>query len=149
MEGNTLYKSGKEIDFEAAVDTYRRALALLPDTSIGRERDTARDKKKNEAPATDVAASKVDVPVMAESGIVELTDEQAAALEREENRQQEEADRLWRQMQDEESQRQGNPIREIETKIEEIRGFLYGNISAAYVALNKDSEAVDAATQCE
>jgi hypothetical protein len=148
MEGNTLYKSGKEIDFEAAVDTYRRALAVLPDTTIGREREAARKTEKSDPPAADAGVSTADVPVMAQSGIVELTDEQAASLEREETRKREEEARRQQPKQDEELRRQGDPIREIETKIEEIRGFLYGNISAAFVALNKDSEAVEA-TQCE
>lgn len=149
MEGNTLYKSGKEIDFEAAVDTYQRALAVLPDTSLGRARDEEREKNKADRQAVDAAASKLDVPDMAESGIVELTDEQAAALESEEKRKQEEEAQLQQQNQHKESQRQGDQIKEIEGRIEEIRGFLYGNISAAYVALDKDSEAVEAASQCK
>lgn len=149
MEGNTLYKSGKEIDFEAAVDTYQRALAVLPDTSLGRAREEAREKNKVDRQAVDAAASKVNVPNMAESGIVELTDEQAAALEQEERRKQEEEARLQEQNQQKESQQEGDQIKEIEERIEEIRGFLYGNISAAYVALDKDSEAVEAATQCK
>ena len=151
-EGNELYKSGKEIDLEAAIETYRRALADLPETSVERARKAAQEKKRAEASRGDAKAEDEKtaiVPTMPKSGIVELTDEQAAALEQEEDRKRQEALRAQQQAEEKERNKANDEIQQIEEKIEEIKGFLYGNISAAYVALNKDSEAVEAASKCE
>jgi hypothetical protein len=154
-DGNELYKSGKEIDFEAAIETYQRALAALPETSIERARKESQEKKRSEALKTD---SKVEdtapepnsaVPTMPESGIVELTDEQAAELEKEETRKREEALQAQQRSEEDAQAKEDDQIHQVEKKIEEIKGFLYGNISAAYVALNKDTEAVEAASKCE
>jgi hypothetical protein len=89
------------------------------------------------------------VPAMPESGIVELTDEQAAELEKEETRKREEALQAQRRSEEDAQAKEDDQIYQVEKKIEEIKGFLYGNISAAYVALNKDTEAVEAASKCE
>lgn len=154
-DGNELYKSGKEIDFESAIETYQRALDALPETSIGRMRKELREKQRADASKTDdtvegqASGRNPSVPVMPESGIVELTDEQAAALEREEIRKREEEIRVQQQVKEAERDRENDQIHKVEEKIEEIKGFLYGNISAAYVALDKDSEAVEAASKCE
>lgn len=151
-EGNELYKSGKESDLEAAIETYRRALAALPETSVERARTATQEKKRAEASRGDVKAEDektANVPSMPESGIVELTDEQADAFEQEENRKRQEALRAQQQAEENERNKANDEIQHLEGKIEEIKGFLYGNISAAYVALNKDSEAVEAASKCE
>lgn len=127
------------------METYQRALSLLPETSISRARTEVNGKSDNKTkPAKHAGGLKESsVPVLPESGLVELTDEQAAALEQEEQRRKAAEDSKQERLDDE------DPIVDMEGKIEEIKGFLYGNISAVYVALNKDTEAVEAASKCE
>ncbi|GHJ87308.1 hypothetical protein NliqN6_3710 [Naganishia liquefaciens] len=153
-DGNELYKSGKEIDLEAAIETYQRALSALPETSLERARKASQEGKRANAAQADVEAAAdttekhtTNVPMMPDSGIVEVTDEQAAALEEEEDRKREEAIHAQRQAEEMERNKANDQVLQVEEKIEEIKGFLYGNISAAYVALNKDNEAVEAASK--
>ncbi|KAJ9100669.1 hypothetical protein QFC21_003714 [Naganishia friedmannii] len=145
-DGNELYKSGIEIDYEAALETYQRALGVLPETSISRARTSAKEKPSNGTNTADNAGNeeKANVPVVPESGLVELTDEQAAAIEQEEQRKRTAG---ASSSEAEERSKDEDQILNIEGKIEEIKGFLYGNISAVYVALNKDTEAVEAASK--
>ncbi|KAJ9122434.1 hypothetical protein QFC22_001859 [Naganishia vaughanmartiniae] len=147
-DGNELYKSGKEMDYEAALETYQRALQVLPETSISRARTAAKEKPSSD---TDLASKaengqQANVPVLPESGLVELTDEQAAALEEEEQRKKA-AEVFASENTEKDRLNEDDQILEMEGKIEEIKGFLYGNVSAVHVALNKDSEAVEAASK--
>lgn len=148
-DGNELYKSGKEIDYEAALETYQRALSVLPETSISRARTEVKEKSSSDTNATNGQGNdeQVNVPVVPESGLAELTDEQAAALEQEEQRRKQATEAPVTEV--EEHPNDDDQIIEMEGKIEEIKGFLYGNISAVHVALNKDTEAVEAASKCE
>ncbi|KAJ9094910.1 hypothetical protein QFC19_007766 [Naganishia cerealis] len=151
-DGNELYKSGKDIDYEAALETYQRALSVLPETSISRARVEAKEEPSKDATSAEdagedsVSQQKIEIPSMKESGLVELTDEQAAALEQEEQRK-----RANDSSPPNDNQKDlmgsDDQVQELEGKIEEIKGFLYGNISAVQVALHKDTEAVEAASK--
>ena len=96
---------------EGAIETYRSALKCLP--RCPKEKDT-------KPASTDKAAP----PPIAESGIQEITDEQAAALEEEQRKASE------HKVTAEEKEKQ-----DVEEEIRQCQRACWSNIAAAYMAL--------------
>ncbi|WRT63859.1 uncharacterized protein IL334_000784 [Kwoniella shivajii] len=119
-EGNALFTFKPIPKYDEAISTYLKAIDHLPHIPSPPEEDESVNPKKGGNKS-------------GESGIEEVTEEEAIKIEQEE---------LKKATSDQEKQRE-----QVENGIKECTKNVWGNLAACYLALKKDKEAVEACTE--
>ena len=131
MEGNALFQNA-EPDLDGAIGAYKEALNLLPITSFTPQPDPTPSPSR-------------EVPEPEQSGVMELTDEQAEAIRLADEAREAET----RRRDEEERDPEVKLKRGVEREIEEMKKAVWGNLGAVWVKKGDDKEAVTACTEGE